>query len=58
MRGPQGLEHSRWGGIDPLLERAIMGASEWPSWLKIQLLISAQVMIPGLWDRALCWALG
>ena len=31
-----------WGG----------GAPGWFSWLSIQLLISAQVMIPGLWDQA------
>ena len=33
------------------------GVPGWPSRLSIQLLISAQVMIPGSRDRAPCWAL-
>ena len=33
------------------------GAPGWLSGLSVQLLISAQVMIPGLWDWAPCWAL-
>ena len=36
------------------------GASGWLSRVSVRLLVSAQVMIPGLWDRAphraLCWA--
>ena len=33
------------------------GVPGWLSQLSIRLLISAQVMIPGLWDQSLCWAL-
>ena len=37
----------------------MIGAPGWPSWLSVQLLILAQVMILGLWDQALhrvpCW---
>ena len=32
------------------------GVTRWLSWLTIQFLISAQVMIPGSRDRALCQA--
>ena len=31
-------------------------APEWFSQLSVRLLISGQVMIPGSWDLALCWA--
>ena len=40
-----------------LLKMHIPGAPGWLSCLSVQLLISVQVMIPGLWDQALCWAL-
>jgi len=37
--------------------KIIVGVPGWLSWLGSQLLVSAQVMIPGSWDPALCWAL-
>ena len=35
----------------------LVGAPGWLSQLGVLLLISARVMISGLWDRAPCWAL-
>ena len=39
-----------------LFLKIFFGAHGWFSQLRVWLLISAQVMIPGSWDWALCWA--
>ena len=39
------------------LKRSRPGTPGWLSWLNVQLLISAQVVIPESWDQALGWAL-
>ena len=36
------------------IEKSDYGATEWLSWSSTLLLISAEVMIPGWWDQALC----
>ena len=38
------------------MNNQILGAPGWLSWLSVQPLISAQVMVPGLWDASLCQA--
>ena len=39
-----------------LVSECFLGAPGWLSWLNIQLLVSAQVVISRSWDRALQWA--
>ena len=43
-------------GNASLILKVSPGAPGWPSRLSIWLFISAQVMISGSWDQALCWA--
>ena len=51
-----GLCTERWKCKHPEEPKISWGAPAWLSQLNVQLLISGQVMIPGSWDRAPCWA--
>ena len=46
----------KMGTTDRVEEIMANGAPEWISWLSIRFLISAQVLISGLWIQAPCWA--